>query len=106
MAVCPNSVLNGPAFCSGGWGRFFAFFRVKLAYSLLNRRDSLHYRYWLEKYLLWSAPSIEESGLCGPYAYLSGKLSPEILKNMVHRAGLRAQIIEGGIIKVSEDVSG
>ncbi|SVB55386.1 uncharacterized protein METZ01_LOCUS208240, partial [marine metagenome] len=30
--------------------------------SLLNRRDSLHYRYWLEKYLLWSAPSLEESG--------------------------------------------
>jgi len=44
--------------------------------------------------------------LCEPYAYLSGKLSPEILKNMVHRAGLRAQIIEGGIIKVSDDVSG
>jgi len=44
--------------------------------------------------------------LCEPYAYLSGKLSPEILKNMVYRAGLRAQIIEGGIIKVSDDVSG
>ena len=44
--------------------------------------------------------------LCKPYAYLSGELSPEILKNMVHRAGLRAQIIEGGIIKVSDDVSG
>ena len=105
MAVCPNSVLNGPAFCSGGWGRFFAFFRVKLAYSLLNRRDSLHYCYWLGIYLLWAAPS-RGIRLCEPYAYLSGKLSPEILKNMVHRAGLRAQIIEGGIIKVSEDVSG
>ena len=44
--------------------------------------------------------------LCEPYAYLSGELSPEILKNMVHRAGLRVQIIEGGIIKVSDDVSG
>ncbi len=43
--------------------------------------------------------------LCEPYAYLSGKLSPEILKNMVHRAGLRAQILESGIIKVSEEVS-
>ena len=72
---------------------------------MLNRRDSLHYRYWLEKYLLWSAPSLEESGLCGPYAYLSGKLSPEILKKMVNRAGLRAQILESGIIKVSEEVS-
>ena len=43
--------------------------------------------------------------LCEPYAYLSGKLSPEILKNMVHRAGLRAQILESCIIKVSEEVS-
>ena len=43
--------------------------------------------------------------LCEPYANLSGKLSPEILKNMVNRAGLRAQILESGIIKVSEEVS-
>ena len=43
--------------------------------------------------------------LCELYAYLSGELSPKILKNMVYRAGLRAQIIEGGIIKVSEEVS-
>ena len=43
--------------------------------------------------------------LCEPYAYLSGKLSPEILKNMFHRGGLRAQILESGIIKVSEEVS-
>ena len=43
--------------------------------------------------------------LCEPYAYLSGKLSPEILKNMAHRAGLRAQILESCIIKVSEEVS-
>ena len=44
--------------------------------------------------------------ICEPYAYLSEELSPEILKNMVHRVGLRAQIIEAGIIKVSDDVSG
>jgi len=43
--------------------------------------------------------------LCESYAYLSGKLSPEILKNMAHRAGLRAQILESCIIKVSEEVS-
>lgn len=43
--------------------------------------------------------------LSEPYAYLSGKLSPEILKNMVLRAGLRAQILESGIIKVSEEVN-
>ncbi len=43
--------------------------------------------------------------LCEPYACLSGKLSPEILKNMVHRAGLRAQILESRIIKASEEVS-
>ena len=43
--------------------------------------------------------------LYGPYAYLSGKSSPEILKNMGHRAGLRAQIIESSIIKVSGEVN-
>jgi len=31
---------------------FFAFFSGKISLSLLNRRNSLHYRYWLEKYLL------------------------------------------------------
>ena len=44
--------------------------------------------------------------LCEPCAYISGILHSEVLKKMVHRAGLRAQIIEGGIIKVSDDVSG
>ena len=43
--------------------------------------------------------------LCEPSAYLSGELSPEKLENMVHRACLRAQIIEGGIIKVSGEMS-
>ena len=44
--------------------------------------------------------------LCEPCAYMSGILHSDVLKKMVHRAGLRAQIIEGGIIKVSDDVSG
>jgi hypothetical protein len=63
MAICPNSVLNGPAFCSrGGLGAIFCILLGKISLFLLNRRDNLHYRYWLEKYLLWSAPSLEESG--------------------------------------------
>jgi len=62
MVICPNSVLNGPAFCSGGLGAIFCIFSGKISLSLLNRRDSLHYRYWLEKCLLWAALSIEESG--------------------------------------------
>ena len=37
---------------------------------------------------------------------MSGILHSDVLKKMFHRAGLRAQIIEGGIIKVSDDVSG
>jgi len=72
---------------------------------LLNRRDSLHYRYWLEIYLLWAAPSLEESGYVSLMHTLSVILHSDVLKNMVHRAGLRAQILESGIIKVSEEVS-
>ena len=38
--------------------------------------------------------------LCEPCEYMSGILHSDVLKKMVHRAGLRAQIIEGGIISV------
>ena len=94
----PNSVLNGPAFCSGGLVVIFCIFSGKISLSLLNRRDSLYYRYWSENFSMGST-KYRGIKLCVPYAYLSGKLSQEILKNMVHRAGLRAQIIEDGIKK-------
>ena len=44
--------------------------------------------------------------LCEPCEYMSGIIHSNVLKKMAHRAGLRAQIIEGSKIKVSEDVSG
>lgn len=42
--------------------------------------------------------------LCEPCAYLAGILSPEIIPALVHKAGLRAQIIDGGDIRSNDAV--
>ena len=44
--------------------------------------------------------------LCEPCTHLSAVLGPEITQHMVHKAGLRAQIIVSGTIKVSDEVNG
>jgi len=44
--------------------------------------------------------------LCEPCTHLSAVLGPEIMQHMVHKAGLRAQIIVSGTIKVSDEVNG
>lgn len=40
--------------------------------------------------------------LCEPCAYLAGILGKDIMQHMVHKAGLRAQIIRGGTIAVGD----
>lgn len=40
--------------------------------------------------------------LCEPCAHLAGILTKDIMPELVHRTGLRAQIIKGGIIEVSD----
>ena len=42
--------------------------------------------------------------LCEPCAYLSDLLGPEVLKHMVNKAGLRAQILKDGKLQVSDEV--
>ena len=42
--------------------------------------------------------------LCEPCAHLSSLLGKEVLNQMVHKAGLRAQIIQGGVVKIGEQV--
>ena len=44
--------------------------------------------------------------LCEPCAYLSDLLGPEFLSLMVHKAGLRAQILVNGSIEVSDSICG
>ncbi len=44
--------------------------------------------------------------LCEPCAYLSGLLGPEIMDLMVHKAGLRAQILVDGSIEVYDSIFG
>jgi len=43
--------------------------------------------------------------LCEPCAYLSKILGPELLEHMVHKAGLRALILDSGVISVSDEIS-
>ena len=42
--------------------------------------------------------------LCEPCSYLAGKTRPDVLQGLVHKAGLRAAIVEGGTIRVGDPV--
>ena len=48
---------------------------------------------------------LEGIRLCEPCSYLAKKLGPEVLERLVHRAGLRARIVEGGPIRVGDSVA-
>jgi MOSC domain-containing protein YiiM len=43
--------------------------------------------------------------LCEPCSYLAGITQPEVLRELVHRAGLRAAIVHGGTVRVGDAVS-
>lgn len=52
---------------------------------------------------------VQGTDLCEPCSYLGGKLaaeltSPEIIKAFTHRAGLRAQILEGAVVRVGDPI--
>jgi MOSC domain-containing protein YiiM len=42
--------------------------------------------------------------LAEPCAYLEGQTRPGVRRALVHRAGLRAEIVEGGVIRVGDPV--
>jgi hypothetical protein len=42
--------------------------------------------------------------LCEPCSYLAGRTRPDVLEGLVHKAGLRAAIVEGGTIRVGDPV--
>ena len=42
--------------------------------------------------------------LCEPCAHLAQSLGDEVMKHMLHKAGLRAQILSGGTISVNDEV--
>lgn len=47
---------------------------------------------------------LEGIRLCEPCSYLAGLTRPDVLEALVHRAGLRAAIVEGGTIRVGDAV--
>lgn len=42
--------------------------------------------------------------LCEPCSYLAGRTTPKILEGLLHKAGLRAEILEGGTIRVGDTI--
>ncbi len=51
------------------------------------------------------AAVVEGMRLCEPCAYLGQLLGPEIVKGMVHRAGLRVRILTGAIVRPGDRIS-
>ena len=43
--------------------------------------------------------------LCEPCDYLAKITFPQVLKGLVHKAGLRAQIVSGGVVHVGDQIS-
>lgn len=42
--------------------------------------------------------------LCEPCSHLAGMTSPEVLRALVHRGGLRAQILTEGVLRVGDPI--
>lgn len=42
--------------------------------------------------------------LCEPCAHLAGLLNDEVLRRMVHRAGLRAEIVKGALVRPGDPI--
>ncbi len=49
--------------------------------------------------------TLEGVRLCEPCAYLGSLLGAEIVEGMVHRAGLRARVVEGGEVRSGDPVA-
>ncbi len=50
------------------------------------------------------AALLEGMRLCEPCAHLGKLIGPAVVKGMVHKAGLRARIIHGSLIRVGDDI--
>jgi MOSC domain-containing protein YiiM len=43
--------------------------------------------------------------LCEPCKHLEGMTRPGVMRALVHRGGLRAQILQGGVVSVGDSIS-
>ena len=48
---------------------------------------------------------LEGIRLCEPCAHLAGRVHPQVLPGLVHRAGLRAAVLSGGTIRAGDAVT-
>jgi MOSC domain-containing protein YiiM len=42
--------------------------------------------------------------LCEPCAHLAGLVDPRVLKELVHRGGLRAEIVTSGVARLGDPI--
>jgi MOSC domain-containing protein YiiM len=50
--------------------------------------------------------SVRGVRLCEPCSYLAKQTTPEVLRGLLHKGGLRAQILVGGEIRVGDAITG
>lgn len=43
--------------------------------------------------------------LCEPCSYIEGRTAKGVIKHLTHKAGIRAQILEGGPINIGDEIS-
>jgi uncharacterized protein YcbX len=75
-------------------------FRRNIVTSGIRLNELVGKRFWVGSALL------EGKRLCEPCGHLAKLLASAVVEGMVHRAGLRAQIIEGATVNVGDEIQG
>ena len=52
----------------------------------------------------WGEVQLEGIRLCEPCAHLARIVTPAVLPGLLHRAGLRARIVSGGLVRPGDAV--
>lgn len=59
---------------------------------------------WVGKRFRVGEVTLQGMRLCEPCAYLESLTQPGVLEGLVHRGGLRAKILQGGVIRAADAV--
>lgn len=73
-------------------------FRRNIVTSGISLNDLVGKRFWV------GAALLEGKRLCEPCSHLAKLVAPTVVEGMVHRAGLRAQIVNGATVGVGDDI--
>ena len=73
-------------------------FRRNIITSGIRLNELVGKRFWVGSALL------EGKRLCEPCGHLGKLVAPTVIEGMVHRAGLRAQIVNGATVSVGDEI--